>query len=95
MEVLYVLEDERQRAEEHAVDGMTQVLKDFNREFGEKIGDLDSDPGQERIFLLEDMLQDAQRQTNSLLLEYTQGLIESIDEKELIRRKKANMKAKG
>ena len=86
-----MLEDKRAQAMTTAQDAMDQICRDFGKEFGEKVGNIDGETERDRIFILEDMLRDTQRRMNGSLLEYTKGLIESIDEKELIERKKGSI----
>ena len=88
-------EDKRRRAVGNVIDTQEWICRDFNDIFGEKIGDIDNEPERERIFILEEMLQNAQKLTNESFLRYTQELIESINEQELIERKKANMQQRG
>lgn len=88
-------EDKRRCAVDNVIDAQERICRDFNEKFGDKIGNIDTEPERERIFILEEMLQNAQKLTNESFLRYTQELIESIDEQELIERKKANMQQRG
>ena len=89
-----MLEDKRKQAEDAAIENISRVYTNFSEEFASKIGNLDDEPKRDRIFLLEEMLRNTQREMNESLLKYTQELIESIDEKELIERKKASTQPK-
>ena len=89
-----MLEGQRKQAVEEAKDSLDKICDDFNSEFGEKIGNIDADAPTDRIFLLEEMFAKAQGEISTTMLKYAQQLIEAIDEKELIERKKGNSQQK-
>ena len=87
-----MIEEKRDQAVANAMDTFSKICTDFDEEFSSQIGDLDKEPERDRIFILEDIIRKSQQKSSESLLNYTQELIESIDEEELIRRKKGNMK---
>ena len=87
-----MIEEKRDQAVANAMDAFSKICTDFDEEFSSQIGDLDKEPERDRIFILEDIIRKSQQKSSESLLNYTQELIESIDEEELIRRKKGNMK---
>ena len=87
-----MIEEKRDQAVANAMDAFSKICTDFDEEFSSQIGDLDKEPERDRIFILEDIIRRSQQKSSESLLNYTQELIESIDEEELIRRKKGNMK---
>ena len=77
-------------ATDAASEKFDNILVKLRNAFASEIGDLDATPERERICLLEDMLHQARVATDAAFLDYASKMIESIDEDELIERKKAN-----
>ena len=85
-------EEIHEQAVSEAMEAFCCVCKDFDENFVNKIGNIDTEPERERIFLLEEMLRNAHKQFNGSLLDFVSALIGSIDERALIERKKENLK---
>ena len=84
-------EEKRKDACTNAKKAFGDICDDYDCKFAERIGNIDAEPERERIFILEEIMGEAMSASNTAWLEYNRGLIQAIDEKELIRRKKANM----
>ena len=71
------------------------IISELSKRFQREIADLDSEPERDRICLLEDMIREARIASDAAYLDFMSNLINSIDEGELIERKKENIKRRG
>ena len=77
---------------EKARDTFGEICTEYGEKFARQVGDIDTTPDRDRIFILEELLDDIRSKSDSTWMDYTRDLVNSIDEKELIARKKENTK---
>lgn len=78
------------KARSEAMDRNDEYYRTFEREFVEKIASSTSESGLSRMQILEQMLRTMNSDIKDSNLKYVSGMIESIDEDEVIESKKEN-----
>jgi len=78
------------KARSEAMDRNNEYYNTFEREFAEKIASGTPESGLTRMQLLEQMMRTMNSDINSSNLKYVSGMIDSIDEDEVIESKKEN-----
>lgn len=78
------------KARIEAMDRNNEYYNTFEREFAEKIASGTPESGLTRMQLLEQMMRTMNSDINSSNLKYVSGMIDSIDEDEVIESKKEN-----
>lgn len=78
------------KARSEAMDRNNEYYNTFEREFAEKIASGTPESGLTRMQLLEQMIRTMNSDINSSNLKYVSGMIDSIDEDEVIESKKEN-----